>query len=124
MKKYKGFTLIEVIATITILGLIVSLSLTVVMKTIRNSENKQYNSVITVIITAAESYVNQNREILPSLGTVGDSFNISLSKLRDEGLISSDLVNPKTNELFNYNTTVKIKTIVIGKKEEYTYSGE
>lgn len=108
--KNKGFTLIELIVTITLLAII---SITVgvsVSNMLANQKEKKAENMKEEIENAACVYVE----------TVNDSLTeISLKTLIEEGLIDKDLVNPITKKQLDTTSTVKIKIENNEKKCEY-----
>lgn len=57
----KGFTLVELLATIVIIGLIMGIATTSVISTINNSKKRSEKVFIGKLETAIESYININR---------------------------------------------------------------
>ncbi len=120
----KGFTIIEILAVVIILGVIMTITYPTVVDTFSNVEDRQYEALVSSISSSAKSYVTDNRANISSLGVVNGVSYISLSTLRDEGYLASDIYDPKTQQLIDYSTRVKIITKVIGKKEDYIYPGD
>lgn len=94
MKKYKGFTLIELIAVITLLALIVLVTVPVIINTLSKAEQKEYEDFKKLVANAAELYVERNRESYPDLNEIGGEVGINAEALVSEGYIKSDLENP------------------------------
>lgn len=95
----KGFTLIELLVSI---GLIVTISTIIVvnMTSVQTKEESQeYTAFKTKIETAACSYIDeyQNATTRDTCKESTSGCQISLSQIVNEGLIDSDLVDPKTN---------------------------
>ena len=95
--KIKGFTLVEMLTVIIILGIIFAISFPVVNSIINYSEDKIYNSQINTILDAAYNYTLKYPNYLPSTG----SNTVTLLQLKQENLVDSNLTNPKNNELFS-----------------------
>ena len=124
MKDKKGFTLIELIATIVILGIVASLGAISITSVITNSKEKNRTLLLENIKTAAENFYNDckymdpNKIVIDDLSTTADGnlcqFQrqslplVQLSTLVNKGLLSSNktrdntgtgkLFDPKTNE--------------------------
>ena len=62
----KGFTLIELIGIIVILGVISFIVFPVVSSSIKNGKEKAYNEQVGRIIEAAKKWANDNTDLLPS----------------------------------------------------------
>lgn len=102
--KSKGFTIIELLAIIIIIGLIVLLITPVVNNLIENSENKSYNFQIKSIEDAAINFSIEYGNSITDL----DSFTIDLKLLKDLAFIDFDIRNPKTNKYFSDDTLITL----------------
>lgn len=101
MKK-NGFTLVELIGVLVILGLIATFSVPALTKTMKDSSEKQYNEYLKNITLAAENYFHSETE-----GTLNGKYFIKIKTLYDSGYLKKEK-NPKTNEDTNENATVMI----------------
>lgn len=109
MKK-RGFTLVELIGVIVILGLIITFSVPALTKTMKDSAEKQYEEYIKNITLAAENYFNSEID-----GTLNNKYFVKLKTLSDNGYWKKEK-NPKTNEETDENIT-----IMIFKDEDLTF---
>ncbi len=99
----KGFTLAELLGVIVILGavlLIISATFSTVLK---QGEEDLYNDQINTIKLALEAWMSDNQR--PDLG---EKITLSLSQLKEAGLIDIDIKNPKTKELFPNDMVLEI----------------
>ena len=55
----KGFTLVELLATLVILGIVVSIGGVAITKTISNSKQKNYDTLVANIKSAVEEYYQE-----------------------------------------------------------------
>lgn len=84
--KQKGFTLVEVLAVIIILGIVVTIVYPIVVSTIKSSEIKAYNSQREIIKKAAKVYALEkesgpvSERVLPDLK---DLANLTLDELKE-----------------------------------------
>ena len=115
MKK-NGFTLIEVLAVIIILGVIGLIVMPVVTNSLKESKDELLEVQLTNIKEAAKTWSADNVDKLPIVEN--DSKNITLEKLQTEGYIDEDIKNPKTDELFN-GKAVCVNIKFNGKKYIY-----
>lgn len=94
--KRKGFTLIEVLAVIVILGLLIVIIVPVVNSLLKDSEDVLYEEQIDSIINASKKYMVEHYDLLPQ----GNSYySISVDDLVSNGVIDNEIVmNPKTKE--------------------------
>lgn len=115
MIKKSGFTLIEIIVAIAILGIILLLVIPEMAKIVDDKKVSACNSISKTIEDAAQSYVYFNTEIVDSAILSDNQFEISISALQSEGLLDTDLVNPITDE----NITGSI--IITKNDNQYIY---
>ncbi len=101
MKK-NGFTLVELIGVLVILGLIATFSVPALTKTMKDSSEKQYNEYLKNITLAAENYFHSETD-----DTLNGKYFIKIKTLYDSGYLKKEK-NPKTNEDTNENSTVMI----------------
>lgn len=100
--KQKGFTLVEVLAVIIILGIVVTIVYPIVVSTIKSSEIKAYNSQIEIIKKAAKVYALEKESgpvterVLPSLEE-GKTSYVSIKDLIDTGYISDEELQDEDN---------------------------
>ena len=89
----KGFTLVEVLAVIVVLGLLVTIVFPVVTGTIKDSENKAYNNQLKIIIDAAKMYAldmeSSNTSVIPDIGSDEPTY-ISIDTLVEKGYLDEE----------------------------------
>ncbi len=93
MKNKKGFTLLEVLAVIIILGILMTLAYVGVSQYIRHTNDALYVDYEKNISTGATNYLIDHTGSIPN---VGDTYRIDASKLICEGYIKS-LEDPKVD---------------------------
>lgn len=101
----KGFTLVELVASIIILGVIGLIAYPVVNSTIKNNKEKLYQSQIKEIEQAAESWAYKNLDLLPN---DSESITITILELKKAGLLPLDIRDPRDNELFANDMEISI----------------
>mgnify|MGYP001809837222 CR=1 FL=1 len=96
----KGFTLVEMLAVITILGLIITIVVPKALEAIASSKNKSYAEQLERIENIAETYATENSYDLhfDYYGVTA----ISFQDLIDLGYLEAPIYNPKTNIEFDY----------------------
>ena len=85
LKNKKGFTLIEILAAITILGILTTIAVVSVTKIIENGKKQHYTTAEENLSLAGQSYVQQNRKDLPK--AIGQKKKINLKTLIDKKYI-------------------------------------
>ena len=80
----KGFTLVELIGVIILLGALALIAVPVVNNTINNSKGKAYRSQIDAVMQAAHRYIT---EVGPK---DDDHFTVTFQELIDNKLIEKD----------------------------------
>ncbi len=93
----KGFTLVELLAVLVILGAIILVAVPSLISTNKASEENEYSEFKTTIENAAEAYVEIHPDKYADLknGTT-TSVTISTETLVSAGLVEGNMVNPQT----------------------------
>ncbi len=127
--KNKGFTLVELLAVIVILGLISLIAVPAVLNNIKTTKEDLYNTQIDLIKAGAVGYVTDSIAHSNVNQTISDmakshtpqTITISLSQLQAAGAIEADVMNPfcdGENKYFSPELT-KIEIKYDGKDFEY-----
>lgn len=116
MKKNKGFTLVELISILTILGIIALITIPIMTSTIRKTKEKALREQKAAIVEAAKKYALEVAEHLPKYD--GDIYAIKLSDLRNTTYLEDeDIIDPTTNKSMNGCVNVTYN----GEKGKYSY---
>lgn len=122
MKKNKGFSLVELLAVIVILGIILSVSAVAVGKIRNAQEEENYKNALSTILTGAKSYVSDYPNVFnnmcdsPQNDIIGcynkneKKIYISVNKLIEEGYASIDKSNSLFSSLINNSNSVEVET--------------
>lgn len=105
----KGFTLIEILAVVTIIGVVSLITMPVVQKNITKSRQQAYNNQIDNIVKAAKDWSSENLTNLPENNN--EKLNISLEMLMSLGYLEDNLVDPLTDKYFSPDTVITIEKI-------------
>lgn len=93
----KGFTLIEMLAVIALLGIIGAISYPIVTREINKSKEKSYQTQINYIKGAAKRWAVKNNELLTTDNT---NITVDLKTLKKEGFLeNTDIIDPRTNKI-------------------------
>lgn len=101
MKK-KGFTLIELIGVVVLLGAVLLIIIPVVNKSLKEGKQKLYDKQIETIKTSLNAWANENKP------KNNETFYLTLSQLKSEGLVDVNIKNPITNEPFANDMILKV----------------
>lgn len=101
----KGFTLVELLGVIVILGLIAMIAIPTINSAINSSREKAYDEQINTIVDTARTYMSKNSLKLPDQKN-GSKCSISVSTLQKEGLLDSDAIE---NPMYQKNSTEQKK---------------
>lgn len=85
----KGFTLVELLAVITIIGILLAVSITSVVHFIDRAKVEQKSSQEKTLRLAAENYLQDHRDQLPK--NIGETTTISISVLKLNKYITEDI---------------------------------
>lgn len=119
MKNKKGFTMIELLGIITIIGVLLIMTVPNLTTTLKKSTEKDYDNFIDNLLIAAETYVENNRDLYPSLDNPEGRALISIQTLIDNDLIKKIAIDPKTKEKV---PTYNIITVSKGNDGTITYA--
>ena len=81
----KGFSMVELLAVIVILGILGTMAIVSISAILNRAEKNHYKTQEKNMIMAAESYVQENRNILPK--EIGDTRTITLQELQSRKYI-------------------------------------
>ena len=95
----KGFTLVELIATIALLSIIAVISFVSITEVINKSRVSDCENIVKSIISATKDYVSDNRYSIDS----NNAFGLSVDSLISNNYLTGPIVNPFTNEEINAN---------------------
>ena len=114
-KNKKGFTLIEILAAVTILGVLSIVAVVSVNKIIQKAKQNHYITAEDNLEMAGQSYVQQNRNALPK--AIGQKKQIPLKTLVEKNYIEP-IKDYSDNECNLENSYVQVFKY---SKEDYSY---
>lgn len=113
--KSKGFTLVELLAIVVILGVVATIITPVVQKSLKANEEKVYDILVEQIKGYTKDYLVKNTEKLPDNN--GEVSTVKFIDLKKEGLLQINVVNPMTDNIISNESVVKVTK----KNNNYTY---
>lgn len=105
MKTSKGFTLIELIAVITLIALLSLVVIPTIIGLVNKNKPKLDSTTKKLIYSAAENYLDYNQTDYPK--GKGVVYCISLASLIEKGFLEENLTDISTGEKYNNNLIVK-----------------
>ena len=115
-KNEKGFSLVELLAVVVILGLLSTIAIIGVNAIIKNAEKQHYETQKNTLKMAAQSYAQTNRNVLPK--SVGSSTNVNLKTLVNQKYVEK----LKTRQGKECDTEKSYVTIFKYSKDGYSYT--
>lgn len=113
--KNKGFTLVELLAILVILGVLATIITPVVQKTLKANKEKVYEIMVEQVKDYTKDYLAKNTSVLPD--EPGDTSIVKFIDLKKEGLLQINVVNPITGNIISNESVVRITK----KNNNYVY---
>lgn len=115
--KRKGFTLIELVITIMVIGIIAVITFPIVRNVTESSRQKSYNSMVQNIKTSASLYSTEFEDNVRWFVSSTDDNQesdeewscLQINKLVEAGFIKEPLINPLDNTEISPNTLIEIR---------------
>ena len=123
----KGFTLVELLATIVLLCLITLLATFTINKSVKDAKNRSHNAQVDTILSAGISYTN--KEDVITLDNI-NGYKIYLKALSDSGYLDKTIKDPLNSKMINMNDSyieIKVSSSVNTQTSDiknYKYNGK
>ena len=111
----KGYTMIELLAVVTILGIITTVTIGYAWRLIQKAKDDSMEQQEKLVSVAAESYFQANRGQLPK--KIGETSTISIDALRESNYLKEDIKNAKGESCMEKSFITAYKKT----KTKYTY---
>ena len=107
MKKKNGFTLVELLVTIVLLGVVTTVIIFNVTNISKNSKKTEYERFVASVKSSASVYADMNPEAFQDLYVNKAFIYVTVGNLIDSGLVDEKIKNPYTNEKIKRDELVK-----------------
>lgn len=104
--KSRGFTLVEVLGIIVVLGIIAVIATPVVQGTIEKNREKMFDVIMEQLTDSAKDWAAKNASQLPNDNN--EYLDVSLGDLKTNGVLKINVQNPKSNNVFSDESFVRI----------------
>lgn len=115
----KGYTLIELLAVLSIMAVILLIAVPAITKQMSQIEDGKYNQFKQNLYLASESYINSNYDEFEILRKENGEACINVEYLVRDGWIKSTLKNPKTDKNVSLDSSIQISNV--NGEYKYTY---
>ena len=119
MKSRKGFTLVELIGVIILIGLIALIAIPSVDYVIKKTEDNAYEATVKTLMDGLRNWTTDNKELVYEDGT---EILLTLTDLKEQGYVDFDIRNPKTKLCLANNMQFKITRVKNSEKDTYEYT--
>lgn len=115
----KGFTLVELLGVIVLLGLLTIIAAPPILNQIKKTKEKLSSATETLLSSAAEEYVEEHLTNYPIKD--GNVYCITLKTLVDYDKLKSPIIDASSGEEINETENV-MKVEIIGNKKKISFS--
>ena len=115
-KNKKGFSLVELLAVVVILGLIAAIGIGVTSNLVEKSKREKMESQKNTVTLSAQTYMQNNKNLVPKI--IGESRIIKISDLRLSNYLTEDIKNNEGESCME-KSYVKVYKL---SNSEYTYT--
>lgn len=102
----RGFTLVEMLAVITLLGLLALVIIPATEAVIASLKNDSYEAQIETLKTGLKNWSAEH--VLKMPANNGEYIETTLAQLKKEGFIEVEFKDPRDNKCINNNTVLRV----------------
>ena len=108
----KGLTLVEILVSIGLLSLLVSVIAISLNRVFKDNNKKHYNEYVEKVKSSAMFFVNNTVDIKNDLND--NSFKIiTIGDLIDNGYVNDTLANPNTDEKVGTEEKIQVEQVIM-----------
>ena len=116
IKNKKGFSLVELLAVVVILGLLAAIGIVATNSLIDKAKKDKMDSQKNTVTLSAQTYMQNNKNLVPKI--IGESSIIKISDLRASKYLTEDIKNDKGESCME-KSYVRVYKL---SNSEYTYT--
>ncbi|MFA5408487.1 MAG: prepilin-type N-terminal cleavage/methylation domain-containing protein [Bacilli bacterium] len=110
-----GFTLIELVAVVVILGVLAVIIVPIVMNNVDKTRETSYNQLISNIEQTTQLYIRNNKSTIPGITDIGNTVVITLEDLVITEGLKEPVIDPRSDREISLTTSVSILVKANGK---------
>lgn len=114
--KSKGFTLVEILAVITIIGILALIAVPTVDSIIKRGKEDAYNVQKQAVLAGLKNWAASKTLTLPTVN--GETLTATIGDLKVAGFLEVEIRNPMNDLCFSNDTVL----VVTRKNNNYTYT--
>ena len=114
-----GFTLVELIGVVILIGLIALIAIPSVDYVIKKTKDNAYDRTLDTLKDGLRNWVTDNKELIYE---DGEEIIVTLADLKEQGYIEYDIKNPKTSTCLANTMQFKITRVKNDEKDTYEYN--
>ena len=116
LKNRKGFSLVELLAVVVILGLLAAIGIVATTSLVDKAKSEKMDSQKNTVTLSAQTYMQNNKNLVPKI--IGESSIIKVSDLRTKKYLTEDIENDKGESCME-KSYVRVYKL---SNTEYTYT--
>ena len=114
-----GFTLVELIGVVILIGLIALIAIPSVDYIITKTKSNAYNRTLDTLKDCLRNWGTDNKELIYE---DGEEIIVTLSDLKEQGYVEYEIKNPKTSTCLANTMQFKITRVKDTEKDTYEYT--
>ena len=112
----KGFTLVELISTVAILVLLVTITTIIILNVVENTKEQLDQGTKSVLFNAAESYLTDNTSV-----SANGTYTVTVATLLNNDLISETFIEAHGSDSITSNSCVIVNVTNGAMTYEFSY---